>query len=295
VRVTSVGEPLRSALFVDFDNLFCGLGGSSAEASAFARRPGRWVSWLAAGGARPGGPRRRFLLQVCYLSPEVHGEHRDAFVQAGFRVVDCPALTRAGKNSADIHLVLDAVDALASTTRYDDVVVASSDADFTPLLHRFRAQDRRTTIVTAGPCAPAYRAVCDNVVERATLVEMLLSGDIAVPALRPVAAVASTRAPGAVPMRRKTAAEKKRDAGVAAAVAAVRDLVAASPVPVASGAAASAAHAAYPGIAATSWAGWGTFTAFFARHLPELAWSRQPGPGRVYDPARHVPPIVAAI
>ena len=107
---------------------------------------------------------RRFLIRACYLNPSVFSQFRPFFTRAGFRVVDCPSLTQQGKSSADINLVLDAVDALSAETRYDEFVILSADADFTPLALRCRAADRRVTIITAGPAASAYRAVADTTV-----------------------------------------------------------------------------------------------------------------------------------
>ena len=90
-------------------------------------------------------------------------------------MVDCPSLTQQGKSSADINLVLDAVDALAAPTRYEEFVIVSADADFTPLALRCRAADRRVTIMTASPAAAAYRAVADHVITADDLAELVTS------------------------------------------------------------------------------------------------------------------------
>lgn len=90
--------------------------------------------------------------------------------------MDCPSLTQQGKSSADIHMVLDAVDALAANTRYDEFFIIADDADYTPLVQRLRAADRRVTIVTAGHTASAYRAVADAVVSGDEFVRLLTPG-----------------------------------------------------------------------------------------------------------------------
>src|SRR5699024_1384734 len=104
-------------------------------------------------------------------------------------VVDCPSLTQQGKSSADINLVLDAVDALSAETRYDEFVILSADADFTPLALRCRAADRRVTIITAGPAASAYRAVADTVVTADQLADLVkeTGPEVVEPVLVPVA------------------------------------------------------------------------------------------------------------
>src|SRR3954462_12066147 len=152
---------LRTAIFVDFDNMFLGLNGMDSDAAeAFATNPGRLLSWLAEGESEDGPFRRRFLLKACYLNPETFRRYRGFFVSAGFRVVDCPSLTQRGKSAADIHLVLDVVDALAHATRFDEFILCSADADFTPLMTRLRANDRRTVMVAAGGGAARRPAPC---------------------------------------------------------------------------------------------------------------------------------------
>ena len=256
---------LRSALFVDVDNVYLGLQDREA-ARQFASDPDRWVRWLAGGAGQPGAGGRRFLLKVAYLSPERFSAFREPFVRAGFRVVDCP--TGSGRNSADIHLVIDALDAVAAPTRYDEFVIASADSDFAPLLHRLRAHDRRTTVLRGGPAAPAYTSLCDCVLAPEELAAVLLDAD----------------GGGARP-RRVPAQRGDTPPGLADAVAAVRSLVEASVVPVAGGRAAQAALAACPSLA-PRWVGTGSFGGFVAEHLPALRWTSQPTHGYLYDPAR---------
>ncbi|MDQ5874860.1 MAG: NYN domain-containing protein, partial [Actinomycetota bacterium] len=145
------GRRLRCALFVDFDNVYIGLQRlDPIAAEAFASAPTHWLTALETGNDAEGEFSRRFLIRACYLNPSVFSQFRPNFTRAGFSVVDCPSLTQQGKSSADINLVLDAVDALSAETRYDEFVILSADADFTPLALRCRAADRRVTIITAG-------------------------------------------------------------------------------------------------------------------------------------------------
>ncbi|WP_372593405.1 NYN domain-containing protein [Actinotalea sp.] len=169
---------LRCALFVDFDNVYLGLQRlDPAAAEAFAGSPGHWLSALESGLDEDGEFTRRFLVRACYLNPSAFSQFRPNFTRAGFSVVDCPSLTQQGKSSADINLVLDAVDALAAETRYDEFVILSADADFTPLVLRCRAADRRVTVVTAGPAASAYKSVADTVVTADQFTELVLGTD----------------------------------------------------------------------------------------------------------------------
>ena len=168
---------LRTALFVDFDNVYIGLRRLDPDAAeAFATDPGHWLGELESGSDADGDFARRFLVRACYLNPSVYSRFRPNFTRAGFQVVDCPSLTQQGKSSADINLVLDAVDALAADARYDEFVIVSADADFTPLAQRCRAADRRVTIITASPAASAYRAVADTVINADELADLVTVG-----------------------------------------------------------------------------------------------------------------------
>jgi hypothetical protein len=172
------GRRLRCALFVDFDNVYIGLQRlDPVAAEAFASSPAHWLTALETGNDADGEFSRRFLIRACYLNPSVFSQFRPNFTRAGFSVVDCPSLTQQGKSSADINLVLDAVDALSAETRYDEFVILSADADFTPLALRCRAADRRVTIITAGPAASAYRAVADSVITADELADLVKNPD----------------------------------------------------------------------------------------------------------------------
>jgi len=178
---------LRSALFLDFDNIYLGLaqGGGGGE-EEFARNPVRWLRWLEEAvdprplpppdgeGELPPGRRRRILIRRCYLNPQSFHWSRPFFIRAGFEVVDTPALTAQGKTSADLQMALDIVDTLHHTTRFDEFILFSGDADFTPVLRRLREHDRRTIVLAAGPTAAAYRSVCDQVVDEERFVEQAL-------------------------------------------------------------------------------------------------------------------------
>jgi hypothetical protein len=164
-----------SVIFVDFDNVFSALWAIDGRlAIRFASDPASWLTGLAEMDAA-NGP-RRWLVARCYMNPSgwvsAPGEQNDRlwfyrfradFVNAGFEVLDCPTLTRGAKNAADIRIVIDALDLLGHRTRFGEFMFISGDSDFTPLLYRLRAEDRRTAIVAPGRLSSAYSAVADQV------------------------------------------------------------------------------------------------------------------------------------
>ena len=160
---------LKSALFVDFDNVYSGLRRLDvAYAEAFASDPLRWLNWVTTQLAMPLAPeapvQRRILVRRCYLNPVMYQRFRFGFSKAGFEITDCPPMTSAGKTSTDIHMVLDMVDVLQSPTHYDEFIVFSADADFTPVLRKLRRDDRRTTIFAAGATSASYDASSDLII-----------------------------------------------------------------------------------------------------------------------------------
>lgn len=311
------GRRLRCAMFVDFDNVYIGLRRlDPAAAEAFASNPGHWLDQLETGTDANGDFSRRFLIRACYLNPSVFSRFRPNFTRAGFQVVDCPSLTQQGKSSADINLVLDAVDALAADTRYDEFVIVSADADFTPLALRCRAADRRVTIITASPAASAYRAVADTVITADDLAELVTGVTGTLPedaAVSPVEVAPVAVAPTGGGRAGHTRATASGAAPVAAAAAVSPAPTAVAPTqpvapldprtvliarravlrrvrsadrPLPSGTVAEAAQTADPTLPGTRWAGTGGFFPWLAVTVPELGASSRPSPGYVWDPKR---------
>jgi hypothetical protein len=163
-------EFLRTAIYVDFDNVVSGLreGAGPEWALRFAESPETWLAWLME------GPARRALIRRCYMNPagwleSEQGERRyfsafrHPFQAAGFEVVDCPRLTRL-KNAADLRIALDIMDALANPhVRIGEFTLLSSDSDFVPLLLRLRAADRLTRLVAHPDLGRVVRAAADEV------------------------------------------------------------------------------------------------------------------------------------
>lgn len=173
-------EPLRTAIYVDFDNVVSGLreGAGPEWALRFAESPETWLAWLMEGAPR------RALIRRCYMNPagwleSDAGERRyfsgfrHAFQAAGFEVVDCPRLTRM-KNAADLRIALDIMDALANPhVRIGEFALLSSDSDFVPLLLRLRAADRLTRLVAHPDLGRVVRAAADEVLGLDTLAGVL--------------------------------------------------------------------------------------------------------------------------
>ncbi len=195
---------MRTALFVDFDNIYLGLQREDpVAAEQFATDPTRWLSWLQdklphqEEGMNPEGNtrKRKILFRRCYLNPSQFGRFRPYFTRSAIEVVDCPPLTSGGKTSADIHMVMDILDTLSHPTRFDEFILLSGDADFTPVLLRLSKHDRRSAILAIGPASVAYKAACDLLIDQDTFLEEAI-GATPNPATRAAAGPSSNSAMG---------------------------------------------------------------------------------------------------
>ena len=183
-----------SAVFVDYDNIYLSLRRKSEEAARrFSRDAALWVRGIESGAlitptnGPAGALQRRLVMSRCYGNPVPRrnaGDNstdmnsfpfvRHHFLRAGFEIIDCPPLTAQLKNSSDIRMVMDVRDLLDHDTYYDEFIILSGDADFTPVLHRLRSHARRTVIFANDHTAAPYTAICDGEVRESDLLQLLL-------------------------------------------------------------------------------------------------------------------------
>lgn len=298
-------QPTRSALYVDFDNVFMALlRWDERAAYALGERPDAWLAWLER-DAPERAPRRRVLVRRCYLNPgraidfPIHGpvtayratqnrrnrvffsEFRANFVQAGFDVVDCPPVASL-KNAADMRMALDIREALDHPTRFDEFIILSGDSDFLPALTRLRAHDRRITILAQDTAKQAYLAAADEVVGLADFAHRGMGG-------LPIAALDTTPQRDRLPSRVVAEPADHR----AAALAWLREFLAGIPSGVvAMTAAGDALQRAFPGIKESRYAGAGTLGQLVQdAGDPGLAAYGPAHQRWLYDPRRHRPSI----
>ncbi len=287
---------MKSALFVDFDNVYSQLRQLQPDAAErFARQPSEWIGWLTGSLPLPEpqgeAQKRRLLVRRCYLNPNWYQTYRHAFLRAGFEIVDCPPVTSQGKTSTDIHMVLDMVDLLQHETRYDEFIVFSADADFTPVLRKLRRFDRRTTVLAIGFPSAAYQASADLLIdERVFIRDALGLGSVAAEAA-PAANGPTIEAVEARPAARLDSSAKLSPRAatpdeLSMIAHRIGTMVDESTLPVSAALLASRLKQEFPEVT-ENWNGCGTFKVFFrALKLSRLAWVSGSG-GRILDPSRH--------
>ena len=291
------GGPCLSAVFVDYDNIYLSLKRKSEEAAKrFAKDASVWLRAIETGrlitatNAAFGEAGRRIVMNRCYGNPvprrNAHDNSTDMnsfpfvrhhFLRAGFEVVDCPPLTAQLKNSSDIRMVMDVRDYLTHDTYFDEFVILSGDADFTPVLHRLRAHARRTVIFANDFTAAPYTAISDGEVREADLIALILNGEL--PQEAATEAVAATPAVPAVKV------EDVRREILDEVVAGVR--ASASPVPLEALADRALRALGHSKTIATGWAGAGSFRELLRTQLPEEIRLTDEPPFLAFEPKRH--------
>jgi hypothetical protein len=286
------GGPCLSALFVDYDNIYLSLKRKSEEAARrFAKDAGSWLREIESGRLITSTNtifheiRRRLVMNRCYGNPvprrNAHDNSTDMnsfpfvrhhFLRAGFEVVDCPPLTAQLKNSSDIRMVMDVRDYLTHDTYFDEFIILSGDADFTPVLHRLRAHARRTVIFANDFTAAPYTAISDGEVREADLISLILGG-------MPAEAGRSGAPPSAARL------EEARREIMAEVVAGVR--ASATPLPLEALADRAMRALGHEKTIATGWAGAGSFSELLRQALPEGIRLSDDPPYMAFDAKRH--------
>lgn len=73
---------------------------------------------------------------------------RPAMHEASFELIEIPHVRQSGKNSADIRMVVDALDLCYTKGHVDTFVIISGDSDFSPLVSKLRENNR--TVIGVG-------------------------------------------------------------------------------------------------------------------------------------------------
>jgi uncharacterized protein (TIGR00288 family) len=140
----------RIALFVDFENLVTRTG---LSADTFDIQPA--LDILLEKG--------KVLFRRAYCDWSRFGPATKNLHERGVELIDVPPSTRAGKNGADVRLVIDALELAYLREHIDTFVIASGDSDFCPLAYKLREIGR--TVIGMGvkeATSPLFVKACDE-------------------------------------------------------------------------------------------------------------------------------------
>ena len=82
------------------------------------------------------------VVKKAYCDWSYYKEFKPAMHEAAFELIEIPHLRQSGKNSADIRMVVDALDLCYTKPHVDTFVILSGDSDFSPLVSKLRENDK---------------------------------------------------------------------------------------------------------------------------------------------------------
>lgn len=82
------------------------------------------------------------VVKKAYCDWERYKDFKAAMHEASFELIEIPHVRQSGKNSADIRMVVDALDLCYTKEHVDTFVILSGDSDFSPLVSKLRENDK---------------------------------------------------------------------------------------------------------------------------------------------------------
>lgn len=124
-------ESINMALFCDFENVAIGV--RDAKYERFDIRP--VLERLLLKGS--------IVVKKAYCDWDRYKGFKASMHEASFELIEIPHVRQSGKNSADIRLVVDALDLCYTKSHVDTFVIISGDSDFSPLVSKLRENAKK--------------------------------------------------------------------------------------------------------------------------------------------------------
>ena len=131
-----MNEDRNLALFCDFENI--ALGVRDAKYSKF--NIGLILERLLLKGS--------IVTKKAYCDWDRYKQFKPGMHEAAFELIEIPHVKMSGKNSADIRMVVDALDLCYTKEHIDTFVIISGDSDFSPLVSKLR--ENAKTVIGVG-------------------------------------------------------------------------------------------------------------------------------------------------
>ena len=128
-------EITNMALFCDFENI--ALGVRDAKYAQFDIK--KVLERLLLKGS--------IVVKKAYCDWERYKEFKATMHEAAFELIEIPHVRQSGKNSADIRMVVDALDLCYTKSHVDTFVIISGDSDFSPLVSKLRENDKYVIVI----------------------------------------------------------------------------------------------------------------------------------------------------
>ena len=207
--MASSNETVSMALFCDFENV--ALGVRDAKYDKFDIK--LVLERLLLKGS--------IVVKKAYCDWDRYKSFKGAMHEANFELIEIPHVRQSGKNSADIRLVVDALDLCYTKSHVNTFVIISGDSDFSPLVSKLRENAKQVIGVgVQQSTSDLLIANCDEFFFYDDLVRESQRAVAKRESTRPPkdAQQAAKRAPGEEKPRHKDDLEKRRTKAVEIAV-----------------------------------------------------------------------------
>ena len=124
-------EPRSMAVFCDFENVALGVRDAKYDRFDIERVLERLLLK---------GP---IIVKKAYCDWGRYSEYKATMHEAAFELIDIPHVRQSGKNSADIRMVVDALDLCYTKSHVTTFVLITGDSDFSPLVSKLRENDKQ--------------------------------------------------------------------------------------------------------------------------------------------------------
>ena len=124
-------EVTNMALFCDFENVALGVQDAKYERFDI----GKVIERLLLKGS--------IVVKKAYCDWDRYKAFKAPMHEASFELIEIPHVRQSGKNSADIRMVVDALDLCYTKAHVDTFVIISGDSDFSPLVSKLRENAKR--------------------------------------------------------------------------------------------------------------------------------------------------------
>jgi uncharacterized protein (TIGR00288 family) len=92
--------------------------------------------------------RGQIVVKKAYCDFDRYKTFKRGLHEAAFELIEIPHVRQSGKNSADIRMVVDALDLCYTKSHVDTFAIISGDSDFSPLVSKLRENDK--TVIGIG-------------------------------------------------------------------------------------------------------------------------------------------------
>ena len=123
-------EIRNMALYCDFENIALGVHDANYERFNVAKVLERLLL------------KGNIVVKKAYCDWSRYREYKAPMHEASFELIEIPHVRQSGKNSADIRMVVDALDLCYTKSHVDAFVIISGDSDFSPLVSKLRENNK---------------------------------------------------------------------------------------------------------------------------------------------------------